>query len=175
MVIVTALMCVVVDDLQDYDAPFCCPDAVDPIPMSDVPMSADQSVHAQGSGNNNNNNNNDDDDDDERPAMSHGTATNTDHRDCPRKNTYLRRDKAAGKRSLLQQQLQQQGNLSRAGTLSAVPSSTPASSSSSKAGEPGTDHHHHQQPQQRQRVVAFGAATFKKALRGWSGVPGKRL
>ena len=29
--------------------------------------------------------------------------------------------------------------------------------------------------QTKQRVVAFGASTFKKALRGWSNVPAKRL
>ena len=81
------------------------------------------------------------------------------------KNQFLRRAKGVGKRSLLQDQLrlqQQQAN-SACGS---------ASSSSSKAGEQVTDS---QQQQQRQRVVAFGAATFKKALRGWSGVPGKRL
>ena len=110
--------------------------------------------------------------------MSHGgttinTANHADDRDRPR-NTYLRRDKAAGKRSLIQQQLQQQGHLSRGGTLSVAHSSSSASCSSSKAGETETDHQQPQQ-QQRQRVVAFGAATFKKALRGWSGVPGKRL
>lgn len=133
--------------------------------MSDVSKTSDQSAHAQGSGRSNSNNNN-------RSASSHGTSattTITNQRDRPR-NTYLRRDKAAGKKSLLQQQLQQQGHLSGTGTSSA--------SSASKAGEPGTDQQqqqHDPQQLQRQRVVAFGAATFKKALRGWSGVPGKRL
>jgi len=132
--------------------------------MSDVSKTSDQSAHAQGSGRSNSNNNN-------RSASSHGTSattTITNQRDRPR-NTYLRRDKAAGKKSLLQQQLQQQGHLSGTGTSSA--------SSASKAGEPGTDQQQQHDPQQlqRQRVVAFGAATFKKALRGWSGVPGKRL
>lgn len=65
------------------------------------------------------------------------------------KNRFLHREKAVGKRSLLQEQLEQH-----------------LTSTSDEGAE---------QVHPRQKVVAYGAATFTKALRGWSGVPCKRL
>ncbi len=70
------------------------------------------------------------------------------------KNAYLRREHGDGKQSLLQ--AQQHSVVATTTTTTTTPL------------EPGGT-------QKRKKVVAFGAATFNRALRGWSGTPGKRL
>lgn len=81
-----------------------------------------------------------------------------------RTNRFLRREGAVGKRSLLQDQLQHGHPASASLPLSQLTLLESASSATRAQAQ-----------MIRQKVVAYGAATFKKALRGWSGVPGKRL